>query len=155
MFLLGPGINGLERFFFSNAWSFLYRVTKTQLFHCSKWKCKKHYPYEETVAANIFITKSISRLWAWSTPHSRAILCVSQEHNLFFSTARTLQMIQLFSQHTLFLLNNACWKQRIQSLCTITLTLLQLLSALPPQQPDIPFQQLFSLYPLILHISAF
>lgn len=84
MFLLGPGINSLERFFFSNAWSFLYRVMKTQLFHCSKWKCKKHYPYEETVAANIFITKSISRLWAWSTPYSRAILCVSQEHNFFF-----------------------------------------------------------------------
>lgn len=78
----------------------------------------------------------------------------------FFSPARTLQMIQLLSQHTLFILNNACWKQRIQSLCTITLNLLQLLSALSPpfnrgEQPDIPFQQLFSLYPLIPHISAF
>lgn len=97
---------------------------KTQLFHCSKWKYKKHYPFEETATVkNILITKSISRLWAWSIPHSRAILRVSQERQFFFPQPRTLETIQLFSQHTLFLHNNASWKQRIQNLCTITLTL--------------------------------
>lgn len=70
--------------------------------------------------------------------------------NLFFSPARTLEMVQLFSQHTLFLHNNASWKQRLQSLClcTITFTLFcsySLLSLFPwPEgnNPDIPLQHL-------------
>lgn len=130
---------------------------KTKLFHCNKWKYKKHYPFEKTsIVNNIFITKSVSRLWAWSTPHSRAILCVSQERQLVFSPARTLEMILLFSQHTLFLHNSEPVHHHLDYL-------LQLVPALPllfnrGEQPWYPFPAsplLFSLYPLILHILRF